>query len=348
MADKEFSLKEFAKSIKKDYISAGVASDDDGPKEYISTCNLALDLALSGGIAWGYVGEWSGFSQTGKTTFLQYLVADAQKKYNAVAIWLDRENAWDNERAESLGVDLENILLFKPVDIPTVKDAIVLLQNTLSKIPKNQYVFIVIDSLSAFKKEAKVDKSDMGKQAQDFHNLFRDLLIHLSDKVAIHYSVHRTYKIGVMFGDNTTTTGGEGPKFYSTYRIQLEDRKQIVDDKKNKEILGNWIKATVIKTRKGPAYRSVVFPHFYASGIDYLGGYARLLVERNYLKPKNKSEFEKFTQTTVVHQWWDKENKKQFNEFGIENFIQENPEFLFNEYPPFNELVNVDSEDEDE
>jgi len=342
---KEFNLKAFAKRLKKQYNSMNVASQDNEPKEYISTKNKALDLALCGGISFGYVAEWAGFSQTGKTTLMQLLLADAQEKYGAIGIWLDRENAWDNDRAESLGVDLDNTIILKPVDIPTVTSATIALKAILKDIPEDKYVFIVIDSLSSFKKEGKDDKSDMGKKAQEFHNIFRDVLTLMNDRMSFHFSNHRTYKIGVMFGDNTTTVGGEGPKFYTTYRIQLEDRKQIINNK-SKEILGNWIKATVIKTRKGPGYRSVFFPHKYKSGIDYYGGYGRLLVNRGYLKPKNKTDFKSFKQVTVIHEI-DEENKKEFSEFEIEKFLEEYPQFNFDEYPEFNE-GGFDDEDDGE
>ena len=81
-------------NLKKTYSSLKMASEEEDPKDYISTGNLALDLVLDGGIALGYVAELLGLSQSGKTTLMQLLLADAQRKYDAIGIWADRENAW--------------------------------------------------------------------------------------------------------------------------------------------------------------------------------------------------------------------------------------------------------------
>ena len=269
---KEFSLADLAKQIKKDYGSIHVAADREDPTEFISTGNKALDLSLSGGIAWGYAVEWSGFSTTGKTTLMQMMLADAQKRYGAYGIWVDRENSWFNKRAEQLGIDTSNVLVIKPWDIPTVTDAAAMLKNTLSKFPKDKYKFVAVDSISSFKKGGKIDKSDMGKKPQELHNLFREILSYCDERMSVHFSNHRTYKIGVLFGDNTTTTGGEGPKFYTTYRVQLEELRNILDPKRNKEDIGNWLKATVLKTRMGDGRRKVYFPHYFKTGIPYYGG----------------------------------------------------------------------------
>ena len=134
-----------------------------------------------------------------------------------------------------------------------------------------------------------------------------------------------------MFGDNTTTTGGEAPKYYTTYRVQLKDRSQIRDPKKGNEVVGNWIKATVIKTRQGPNYRSIDFPFLFKEGIDKYGGYIRLLANRGYVKPNNESEFKSLKQHTVMYK------DKRLSEFNAEKILEDYPELLFTEFPEYKE-----------
>jgi len=319
------------KKLKETYGSLRVAGTEADTREFISTGNKALDLALDGGIAWGYVSEFAGLSQSGKTTIMQKMLADAQQKYGAWGIWIDREKAWHNQRAEFLGIDLEKVIVVDPIDMITVPEATRTLDDILKALPDNEYRFIAIDSISAFADTAKIDKMDMGKKAQSIHRLFRTILPHINNKGSLNFSNHVTYNLNVMFGDKTTTAGGEGPKYYTSYRLRLNDRIAIKDSNKNNEVMGNWIKAKVIKTRSGPSMRDVKFPHYYKSGIPYYGGYARLLVDRNYLRPKNKQEFNKFKGTKIIYK------DKQHTELDIENNIEDYPELNFDIYPEWND-----------
>ena len=319
------------KKLKETYGSLRVAGAETDTREFISTGNKALDLALDGGIAWGYAVEFSGKSGSGKTTLMQKMLADAQQKYGAIGIWLDREKAWYNDRAESLGIDLDKVMVVHPQDIAEVRHGTQFIFDVLPTLPKKAYKFIAIDSIASFDDPTKIDKADMGKKSQQVHRMFRRLLPLVDNKTILIFANHRTFKIGVLFGDNETVTGGEGVKFYTSYRMKLDDRRDIKDASKGNEIVGNWLKAKVIKTRSGPNYRTVVFPHYYKTGIPYLGGYARLLVDRNYLKPKNKKEFNAFNQVLVKY----KDN--EFSEFDIEKKLKEFPELDFNEYPEWYE-----------
>ena len=319
------------KKLKETYGSLRVAGAEADTREFISTGNKALDLALDGGIAWGYAVEFSGKSGSGKTTLMQKMLADAQQKYGAIGIWLDREKAWYNDRAESLGIDLDKAMVVHPQDIAEVRHGTQFIFDVLPTLPKKAYKFIAIDSIASFDDPTKIDKADMGKKSQQVHRMFRRLLPLVDNKTILIFANHRTFKIGVLFGDNETVTGGEGVKFYTSYRMKLDDRKDIKDVSKGNEIIGNWLKAKVIKTRSGPNYRTVVFPHYYKTGIPYLGGYARLLVDRNYLKPKNKDKFNSFKQVMVKY----KDN--EFSEFDIEKKLKEFPELDFNEYPEWYE-----------
>ena len=341
----EYNINSLVKKLKGKYGTIRVAEEDDAvDKEYISTSIKALDLALEGGIAWGYVTEVAGFSQSGKTTLLQLLLAHAQKEFNAVGIWFDREKAWFNKRAVDLGIDISKVIVISPEDIPTVIEANALVDDIMSSIPDDQYKFICIDSISAFAKTAKVDKSDMGKRALQIHDLFRMILKYTNDKTSVNFANHRYYKPEVMFGDNTTSGGGEGPKYYTNYRIQMEDRKQIFNKKENNAVMGNWIKATVNKTRNGPNYRHVVFPHYYEFGIPELGGYARLLVDRNYAAPASKAEFKSLKRGDFkVHG-----DDTVYDEFKLDELLEKHPELNFSEYPKFNSVNGKVEEDEDD
>ena len=328
-------LNKIAKAIQKKYGGTSIASEIEDSKEYISTGNLALDLCLEGGIAWGYVSEWSGGSGSGKTLMLQLMLADAQKKYGATGIWFDREGSWFNERAEELGINIEDVLIVKPEAMPTVDHMNAIASEILDQLDPDRYTFMALDSISAFETELSWDKAnkrykaDMGKGAKAFHQFFRKVLPKINSKFAFSFTNQRTFKIGVLFGSPETTTGGEGPKYYTTYRLKLDDKKAIIDVNKGNEIVGNWIEATVIKTRRGPNYRKALFPFYFKEGIPPYGGYARLLVDRGYLEPKNKEEFKTCKQTTVIY------NEENVNENKIEKFIESHPELIFSEYPEY-------------
>jgi len=335
-------ISKLVKSLQKEYGSLKVAGDVVEPSELISTGNKALDIILGGGIAWGYVTENIGLSGSGKTTFMQMLLANAQKDYDVIGIWLDREKAWYNERAEQLGIDINKVIVAYPEDLPSIIDASKFLEDILPKLPKNSYKFIAIDSVSAFDDPLSIDKQDMGKKAQQVHRFFRKIFRFMDNKTSINMSNHITYKPGIMFGDPKTVTSGEATKYYSNYRIEFNDIRDIVDKEKGKEIIGSWIKAKVIKTRRGPNHRDVLIPHLYKTGIPYLGGYVRMLVDRNYIKPKNSKLYDKFEETKLLY------NNNKYDEADIENNIEEFPELNFDKYPEYNVNNTEVEEDNDE
>ena len=319
------------------------------PKDFVSTGNLALDTITDGGIPFGYAVEFLGLSQSGKSTFIQKIMGNAQQKYEAVCALLDREKAFTPSRAQQLGIDTENIIVVHPEDIPTITDGFQFLIDLITDIrskDKNTYIVCGIDSLASFGKDVNLEKSDSGRKAKAAHEGMRELLSYLDDRVMVLVANQVTYKIGVLYGDPKTSTAGESMKYYCNMRIALEDRHKIVDPV-SEDVLGNWIGVETIKTRLGPCYRTVYIPHFYKEGISYYGGYARLLVDRGYCSPKNKAEFEKFKQKTVIY--INGEDKEQFNEFEVEKFIEKHPELVFNTYPEFNRSgKKIKEEEEDE
>jgi len=142
----------------------------------------------------------------------------------------------------------------------------------------------------------------------------------------------------VLFGDPKTVTGGEGPKYYTTYRISLDKLKPITNARLGGEIIGEWLRATIIKTRTGPSYRSVTMPFLYKEGIDGYGGYARLLASKGYIKPSNASEFKSLKRGDFIYEVGSEKIKG--NEYTIEEFLEKYPELKFDKWPEYN--LNAD------
>ena len=340
-------LAKIAKKLKD--LGAVVAEDTQDPKDYLSTGNLALDIISDGGIPFGYVVEFLGFSQSGKSLFVQQLIADGQKKFGAVGILIDRENAYTKQRGEHLHIDNTNLILAKPQSTPTITDAFNFLIESISAIrssDKGVHIVAAIDSISAFSKDVALEKSDTGRKAKSTHEGLREVLKVVDENVMLLVCNQVLYKVGIAYGDPRTSSSGESMKYYSTIRFALEDRHKIIDKSRNDEVIGNWIGVEVIKTRLGPAYRYCYLPHYYATGIDYYGGYIRLLADRGYLFPKNKEKFNKFDGKTVIYINNDG-GKEQYQEDDVKKLLDNHPELLFEKYPIFNK-TNVKVEDEEE
>ena len=326
---------------------AELAENIKDPTDFVSTGNLAFDLISDGGMPFGYLAEFLGLSQSGKSSFIYQIIANAQTKFNAFGILVDRENAFTQERGQQLGIDNSRLLLAKPVDVPTVYDAFTFIIDSIEEIRKQEakekektYIVIGVDSISSFSKDVSLEKADPGRKAKAVHESLREVLTDIDDRTMLLVANQVTYRIGVLFGDPKTTTAGESMKYYSTLRFALEDRKKIIDESRGGEVIGNWLGVEVIKTRRGPCYRTCYIPFSYKNGIPWYGGYARLLAQRGYLKPKNATEFKTFKQRTLLY------GEESLNESKIEAFLQQHPELLFKEYPEF--FGAVEKEDVDE
>lgn len=339
-------IKKIAKQLKA--LGLEKANEIDEPVEFASTGNYTFDMIADGGVPWGHVTEFLGLSQSGKSTFIQQIIADAQKKYNAMGILIDRENAYTNKRGEQLGIDNDRFLLAKPSKTPTILDAFNLILGSIAAIraqDKNEYIVVAIDSIAAFGKDVALEKSDSGRKAKSAHEGLREVLTLMDDKVMLLVANQVTYKIGVVYGDPRTSTSGEAMKYYSTVRFALEDRHKIIDKSRGNEVIGNWIGVEVIKTRLGPCHRTCFVPHYYETGIPQYGGYARLLVNRGYLYPKNKKEFNSFNGKTVIY--GKGEEAEQYTEDDVEKLFEKHPELKFDIYPEFNKNA-VKEEDQEE
>ena len=326
-------LNKIAKELKKEYSSVEVADKIEDPKDFVSTGNLAFDLISDGGIPFGYIAEFLGLSQSGKSLFVYQIIANAMKKYGSDGVLIDRENAYTKSRGAQLGIDNKKLLIAKPNDTPTPTDAFKFILASVEKIrdeDKESYIVVGIDSISAFGKDVAMEKSDAGRKAKMTHEGLREVLRVIDERVMLIICNQVTYKIGILYGDPRTTTAGESIKYYGNMRFALEDKRKIIDPKKGNEVVGNWLGIEAIKTRLGPCFRTCYLQHLYETGIDYHSGYLRLLSQRGYLKPKNKKDYWKFESVMLK----DKDDN-EVNENKTEAYLKKNPNMLFDKYPEY-------------
>lgn len=342
-------LNKIVKGLKKNYSDVAVVEGSDEAHGYgslVSTGNKAFDIILDGGVPFGHSTEFLGLSQDGKSLFCQLILKNAQDKFDAVGIVVDRENSFTDKRATELGINTSAVIKAPAKDTQLVTDAFNFIFDSIDgvrKQDKEQHIVVIIDSISAFDKDTGLDKADAGRKAKNTKECLRALLGRIDNRVMVLIVNQFYFNIGQMYGDPKVAGGGEGLKYFNTIRIGLDGSKQIIDTDKNNEVIGAWITATVFKTRMGPCHRKVSMPFYYDTGIPYYGGYARLLAHRNYLRPKNKNEFNRFKQTTLVYERdWDEASsefltKNEINEHKIEQFLQDHEDLVFDYYPIWRE-----------
>ncbi len=247
----------------------------------ISTGSLGLDMALGvGGIPRGRVIEIYGPESSGKTTLSMHCIAEAQKA-GGLAAFIDAEHAFDKLYAEKLGIDIENLLISQP---DNGEQALEIAEHL---IRSGAIDIIVIDSVAALvpkgELEGEMGDSKMGLQARLMSQALRKLTgaINKTGCACIFINQLRE-KIGVMFGNPETTTGGNALKFYASVRLDIRRIGQIKESADN--ILGNRTKVKVVKNKVAPPFKVVEFDIMYGEGISKVGEIIDLGVEFDIVK----------------------------------------------------------------
>ncbi len=276
------ALKIALDQIEKQHGKGSVMRLGEGPialVEVISTGSISLDAALGiGGVPRGRVIEIFGPESSGKTTLCLHIIAEAQK-HGGIAAFIDAEHALDMGYAKKLGVDVNNLLLSQPEFGEQG------LEITETLVRSGALDVIVIDSVAALTPRAEIEGEmgdpTMGVQARLMSQALRKLTSAISkSKTSVIFTNQLRMKIGVMFGNPETTTGGNALKFYASVRLDVR-RIEAIKDGTN--VVGNRTRVKVVKNKVAPPFREAIFDILYNEGISRLGDLIDVAVEHNLI-----------------------------------------------------------------
>lgn len=299
--------------IEKQFGKGSIMRLGDAPKvniETIPTGSISLDLALGGGIPKGRIIEIYGPESSGKTTLCLHAVAEVQRS-GGTAAYVDAEHALDPSYARKIGVDTDNLLLSQPDSGEQALEVV----ETL--VRSNAVDIIVVDSVAALVPQAEIEgdmgDAHMGLQARLMSQALRKLTAVINkSKTTVIFVNQLRMKIGVMFGNPETTTGGNALKFYASVRMDIRRISQI---KQGDAIIGNHCRVKVVKNKVAPPFRQAEFDIMYNEGISRAGDVIDLAVEKGVVDKSGA--------------WYEYEGQKigQGRE-ATKNFLKENPKTL--------------------